>query len=493
MTEKEDRSKRIEEAKSENSTLLQDLETLQGELDAGYKEIEIMRSQLREKRAVGYRQEIRKDMELIKHQEQEVGKSSEAELGNKRQFALSEEVQKDLRDLIQRVFDQFFEKIDERGAGGAHESITEVDVQFQGQVVPFIIDKTTTFGKLRTDASKYWYLREQDVFFTSEEGRTSAVHLLDSLVLEELYPWLTIREKTGNRKLYLVLGNFENVASKLDPFIRGAGNEMEEDDEGANDEANANMKQEELAATKLEIKSRMRKHLIMNLVQSFLYIALVVIWVLFLLLEKNVAQTSWMNFSIQKTLFFDTTLDSSTLYSVYPDTSDPVSMRLSMVRDPSDFWNYLEFLRDMLVIYPKQTLSESAVINMHIRLFHKAELRQIRKAEYNCTRYSETYNCVDSIPSLLGNTDPALFVSDSNGENVTFYDYYASREYTAFLDIGNVTDWDLMTNYMKLTNWFNLGTRAVILTFNAYSPDIAIVTVVRCIFEVNRSMKVLAP
>jgi hypothetical protein len=428
---------------------------------------------------------------LIKQQEQEV-KGFDADTGSKAQLALNEEAQKDLRDLVLKVFNQFFQRIGERpssAAAGEMESATEVDVEFQGQVVPFVVTRNTTFADLRLDASKYWYLREHDVFFTSEEGRTSAVHLLDSLVLEELYPWLNLRENIGNRKLYLVLGNFENVASKLDPFIRGA-RQVELDEVDADDQGN--MKQEELEQIATEIKSRMRKHLLMNLVQSFLYIGLLVVWTLFLLLSKNVWQTSWMNYTIQKSMFYSPALHAETLYGVYPNFMDVTDRQLAAVRDTWSFSLYLNYLRDLLLVYPAQSQIDPGTINSHIRFFHVAELRQIRKSINNCTSaVDESFQCADLGPTMLGNTDPGLYVSDMDKESQTYTSFRASQQYTALLDVTDMTSWDLYTNTIILTSWFNIGTKAVILTFNAFCPDIAMITVVRCVFEVDRSMNIL--
>lgn len=429
-------------------------------------------------------------MDLIKQQEQEV-KDSDADLGSKKQLAVKDEAQKELRDLVRRVFDQFFQRIEERAAAvpGEMETYTEVDVEFQGQVVPFVVTRSTTFSDLRLDASKYWYLREHDVFFTSEEGRTSAVHLLDSLVLEELYPWLNLRENTGNRKLYLVLGNFENVASKLDPFIRGAKpvdlDEVEPEDQG-------NMKQEELELIITEVKSRMRKHLWMNLGQSILYIGLLVVWTLFLLLSKNVSQTSWMNYTIQKSMFYNPTLSADTLYSVYPNFMDVSDRQIAAVRDVWSFSTYLLYLRDLLLVYPAQSGVAPGTINSHIRFFHVAELRQIRESVSDCARTEEViYQCSDLGPTMLGNTDPGLYSSDMDKKNQTYESFRDSHQYTALLDVTDLNSWDLYTNTLVLTSWFNIGTKAVIFTFNAFCPDIAMVTVVRCVFEVDRAMNIV--
>jgi len=411
-------------------------------------------------------------------------------LGNKKQLALNDEAQKELRDLVRRVFDQFFQRIEERAAPapGEVETFTEVDVEFQGQVVPFVVTKSTIFSELRLDASKYWYLREHDVFFTSEEGRTSAVHLLDSRVLEELYPWLNLRENTGNRKLYLVLGNFENVASKLDPFIRGAKpvdlDEVEPEDQG-------NMKQEEMELIITEVKSRMRKHLWMNLGQSVLYIGLLVVWTLFLLLSKNVSQTSWMNYSIQKSMFYSPTLSVDSLYSVYPNFMDVSDRQLAAVRDVWSFSTYLLYLRDLLLTYPAQSRVDPGTINSHIRFFHVAELRQIREDVTNCTNMDSTYQCSGLGPTMLGNPDPSIYSSSMNKESQTYESFVSSKQYTALLDVTDLLSWDLYTNTLVLTAWFNIGTRAVIITFNTFCPDIAMVTVVRCVFEVDRAMNIM--
>ena len=423
----------------------------------------------------------------MKQQELEV-KVADAEQGKKHQLALSEEVQKDLRDLVQRVFDQFFQPIGERiAASGASEIAAEVDVEFQGQVVPFVVTRNTTFGALRLDASKYWYLREKDVFFTSEEGRTAAVHLLDSLVLEELYPWLNIRENTGNRKLYLVLGNFENVASKLAPYI---GGQRDVDlDEGEVDDQQ-NRKQEELEQTMVEIKSRMRKHLIMNLVQSVLYIGLLVVWTLALLLSKNVSQTSWMNYTIQKNMFYHPTIPTETLYNVFPNFVEPSDRRFSAVRDTLSFTNYLGYLRDLLLVYPSQSLVEPGTLNYHIRFFHIAEMRQLRETIKKCTPYAETYDCADYGPQLFGTSDPGLFESSMNQQNQTFDTFVSSGAYTALIDVSDLASWDQYTNHLFVTSWFNLGTTSVIFTLNAFCPDIAMVTVVRFMCEVDQQLNI---
>jgi hypothetical protein len=55
MAEKEERTKRMDEARQQNAGLLQELEGLQSQLDMGYRELEGLRSQVREKRNVGNR------------------------------------------------------------------------------------------------------------------------------------------------------------------------------------------------------------------------------------------------------------------------------------------------------------------------------------------------------------------------------------------------------------------------------------------------------
>lgn len=55
MAEKEERTKRMDEARQQNAALLQELEGLQSQLDIGYRELEGLRSQVRDKRNVGNR------------------------------------------------------------------------------------------------------------------------------------------------------------------------------------------------------------------------------------------------------------------------------------------------------------------------------------------------------------------------------------------------------------------------------------------------------
>jgi len=52
MAEREERTKRMDEARQQNTALLQELEVLQGQLDVNYRDLELIRSQVREKRSV---------------------------------------------------------------------------------------------------------------------------------------------------------------------------------------------------------------------------------------------------------------------------------------------------------------------------------------------------------------------------------------------------------------------------------------------------------
>ena len=55
MAEKEERTKRMEEARQQNAALLQELEGLQSQLNMSYGELEDLRSKVRIKRNVGNR------------------------------------------------------------------------------------------------------------------------------------------------------------------------------------------------------------------------------------------------------------------------------------------------------------------------------------------------------------------------------------------------------------------------------------------------------
>jgi hypothetical protein len=118
-----------------------------------------------------------------------------------------------------------------------------------------------------------------------------------------------------NAELHVVMLNYETVNDQLAPYLDIKPEDINVDidddaDIGTKATTRLNRRKKQFDETeeidyKENIKKRMRRHLYFNMIQSFCFFALIVIWCVFLNYERNTVFASWMNFSIENRLFAD--------------------------------------------------------------------------------------------------------------------------------------------------------------------------------------------
>jgi hypothetical protein len=344
------------------------------------------------------------------------------------------------------------------------------------------MEKLSTFLDLAEKAAMYWSLDIKDIFFSvrssqpTPDEEDAVLYNPEMLVREELFPWETQTLSFITPKVYVLLSNFETLEQKLDNSI----------DDGSDDEdlkklpppkSKKKIEEENVAE---ELKARVKQNSVFYIVQTVVYLVLMLLWLTSVMSAKDNLAYNYMN----QQVLADTTgvrkaFDET--YSTYI-TDLQRNSAFFRIKQTEDIIAFIASLEYLIYYVGYSTGSELATIASFNRIFPYLQLRQLRSEVDDCdfAEFDIDALCARSLSSGILTSDIEVNgytveykEGDTRSKGIRAVNYiYPLSGNVIEVPCLNYTAYMLSSATLNEIDWVTKNTRYMALTMNIYNPSL---------------------